>query len=259
VILSIKRSLSKFKKYAHHFYNEYIVGKSLHRLNYRGAFKELDAKYKKYVMPFHFLMVALIFIVSIVSAWLFYIFQGIFSHNSSILYDFRSSLTIWFFVGIAFMITFLRPIHKFIIRLMIGRKRANEYAHYMHLRTLENYDDSMHKLPKNTILSAFLSMIGFILLSDYSVQIDKNNIHFNDFTSILKKETYSINQIDKLFFTPANAKDSLGHFSAIDIYEIRMEDGFEWTFNDSAMEIDTSVFRFLSEKSGTKIDTLGKK
>ena len=121
--------------------------------------------------------------------------------------------------------------------------------------SLKTYDDSMYKLPKKTVFSGILLMVGFVLIFDYSVKIDERTIHFNDFLSIFQKRVYHFNQIDRIFFEP----DSTKNFSSMDFYKLQMKDGFEWTFNSSAMEIDTSVFRFLSEKSSVKIDTLDKK
>ena len=153
------------------------------------------------------------------------------------------------------MVTYLKPIQNFIVRLILGQARAYEYAQYMYIRTLKDYDDDMYKLPNKIGLSTILLVVGFIFLSDYSVKIDEKTIRFNDFTSVFQEKTYRFNQIDKIFLK----LDSTKNFSSMDIYKLQMKDGFEWTFNTSAMEIDTAVFRFLSEKSGVKMDTIGKK
>lgn len=252
---TIKSNFVKFKNALINFNKTYFKAYSFQLENYQGKFKELDTHYRKYVFRFYFLMLFLMLFLSIGSGWLLCKSQRLFPVKSSVLYDFHASIAIWFFVGVAFMVTYLKPIQNVIVRLILGQKRAYEYAQYMYIRTLKDYDDDMYKLPSKIGLSTILLIIGFIFMSDYSVKIDEKTIRFNDFTSIFQEKVYHFNQIDDIFFEP----DSTKNFSSMDLYKLQMKDGFEWTFNSSAMEIDTSVFRFLSEKSGVKIDTIVEK
>jgi hypothetical protein len=233
----------------YNFYNKKREEPTI-RLNYA----DLHEKYAKKVLPTHLFTVFMMFVIIASSTWLFYVTQSIYRSNDALLFDFKPSISSWFFMGTAFMFAFLHPTVNFFLRLVLGKEDARAYLSYSKMRDIGNriYGFRRVEIPAVLILT-----IGSVLLLDYYVRIDNKSIKFNTYWGISEEKKFDINQISTIFFYP-DIKDDKGVVKTVFHYVLIMKNGFEWNSNTS-LDIDSAAFRFLSETSGIKIDTVGKK
>jgi hypothetical protein len=233
---------------------QYYLNKNAKTPTIRLDFATLDEKYKKWVSILSPLSILMMPFLTIGSAWLFYLTRFNVGNTSELLFDFRPSLGSWFFWGIVFMFAYLMPAIDLLIKLILGKANGREYIAYLSMQQRSNTRGFFRSLEMPALI---VLIIGCVFMFDYTIQIDKTELRFNTFSSFRQEQHYTFDQISNVFYYP-EIKNNEGETQTVPHYVVIMKNGFEWN-SSSSLDIDTTVFPFLSDKSGVKIDTIGKK